>query len=80
MVLLQSELEVGAGGEDDEGRDGHGEEEDQEEEAVDNEADLLPLQLVLFPRLRLVCPDLISVYSSRNFLQHSKEPRLNIFN
>ena len=71
---------MGAGGEDDEGRDGHGEEEDQEEEAVDYEADLLPLQLVLLPRLRLVCTNLVSVNSSRNFLQHPKEPRLNIFN
>ena len=42
-----------AGCEDDEGGYRDGEEEDKEQESVDHDRDLLPLQLVLLPAVRL---------------------------
>ena len=57
------------GGEDDQGGDGHGQEEDEKEDAVQDEGDLLPLQGELLPRVGLHVAPLVGVDGGGDLLQ-----------
>ena len=67
---------MGRGGEDDQRGRGHGQEEDEEQDAVDHEADLLPLDGELVARVRLHVAQLVAVDRGRDLGEDAVHARV----